>query len=61
MARNTLRLDTKGFENLLTKLDEVGGNINEIVTKALEEAGKTIADDTHSAMAASNLPAGGKY
>ena len=61
MARNTLRLDTKGFENLLTKLDEVGGNINEIVTKALEEAGKTIAEDTHSAMAASNLPAGGKY
>ena len=61
MARNTLRLDTKGFESLLTKLDEVGGNINEVVTKALEEAGQTIAEDTHKAMAANNLPAGGKY
>lgn len=61
MARNTLRLDTKGFESLLTKLDEVGGNINEVVTKALEEAGQTIAEDTHKAMAASYLPAGGKY
>lgn len=61
MARNTLKLDTKGFEQLLIKLDSVGGNVQEVVTKALEEAGQKISEDTHKAMAKQNLPAGGKY
>ena len=61
MARNTLKLDTKGFEQLLIKLDSVGGNVQEVVTKALEEAGQKIGEDTHKAMAKQNLPAGGKY
>lgn len=61
MARNTLKLDTKGFEQLLTKLDGLNGDVNEVVTKALEEAGQKIGEDTHKAMAKQNLPAGGKY
>lgn len=61
MARNTLKLDTKGFEQLLFKLDSLNGNVNETVTKALEEAGKKIGEDTHKAMEKRNLPAGGKY
>lgn len=61
MARNTLKLDIKGFENLLTKLDGLNGDVNKVVTKALEEAGQKIGEDTHRAMAANNLPAGGRY
>lgn len=61
MARNTLKLDTKGFEQLLTKLDSLGGNMIEVVDKALTDAGKKISEDTHKAMTKQNLPAGGKY
>lgn len=61
MARNTLKLDTKGFEQLLIKLDSVGGNVQDVVTKALEEAGQKIGEDTHKAMQQQYLPAGGKY
>lgn len=61
MARNTLKLDTKGFEQLLTKLDSLGGNMVEVVDKALTDAGQKISEDTHRAMAKQNLPAGGKY
>lgn len=61
MARNTLKLDTKGFEQLLTKLDSLGGDMIEVVDKALTDAGKKISEDTHKAMAKQNLPAGGKY
>ena len=61
MARNTLKLDTKGFEQLLTKLDSLGGNMVEVVDKALSDAGKKIGEDTHKAMAKEYLPAGGKY
>lgn len=61
MARNTLRLDTKGFEELLTKLEGLNGDVHEVVTKALEEAGQKIGEDTHKAMAKQNLPAGGIY
>ena len=61
MARNTLKLDTKGFEQLLTKLDSLGGDMIEVVDKALTDAGKKISEDTHKAMAKQNLPVGGKY
>ena len=61
MARNTLKLDMSGFEQLLVKLDGLNGDVNSIVTKALTEAGQRIAEDTHAAMANNNLPAGGKY
>lgn len=62
MARkNTLNIDTRGFEELITKLDELGGNIKEVVEDALNQAGETIEWDTKDAMASGNLPAKGKY
>jgi hypothetical protein len=61
MARNTLKLDTRGFEQLLTKLDSLGGDMIEVVDKALTDAGKKISEDTHKAMAKPNLSAGVKY
>lgn len=59
--RNTLRLDTSGFEELITKLDAVGGGVQKAVTDALLQAAETVHDDTVDAMAAINLPAQGKY
>ena len=61
MARNTLKLDTSGFESLLRKMDEMGGDVKHTVNKALGEASKKITADTEAALAVANLPAGGKY
>lgn len=59
--RNTLRLDTSGFEKMIEDLDKLGGNVKKAVTDALQQAAETIRDDTIDALADSNLPAHGKY
>lgn len=59
--RNTLKLDLKGFEELITKLEGLNGNVKKAVTDAMEQAGETIGEDTADAVEKSNLPAGGKY
>lgn len=59
--RNTLRLDTKGFEEMLRKLDALGGDTRTAVDRMLTTAAKRIAADTEKAMDAANLPAKGKY
>ena len=61
MARNTLRLDTSGFTEMLKKLDNLGGDVKKAVTDALQQSSETIAEDTEAAMVAANLPAHGKY
>lgn len=61
MSRNILKLDTKGFDAYAEKLDRLGADLKEIFTKALEEAGEKIGEDTISALATNNLPRGGKY
>ena len=61
MARNTMSLDMKGFNELLTKLDEAGGDLKKVVTEALNEAGAKIGEDTATAVQKSNLPARGKF
>lgn len=61
MSRNTLKLDTSGFEAVLRKIDAMGGNVKKAVDDALKQASETITEDTEDAMAASNLPARGNY
>lgn len=61
MARNTLKISTKGFGKMLTELDELGGNITKVATDALEQAAETIGEDTIEAVQPGNLPAGGEY
>lgn len=61
MGRTTLKLSTKGLEELITKFDQLGGDIKKVTEEALEEAGKKIGNDTLDALAPANLPAGGKY
>lgn len=61
MARNTLKLDTSGFEEMLRKLDSLGGNVQKAVEDALIQSAETIREDTIAAIDAANLPASGKY
>lgn len=61
MARNTLKLDTRGFEKMLIQLDSLGGNVQKAVQDALTQASETITEDTKAAMEPANLPAQGKY
>ncbi len=61
MGRNTLKLDTSGFEDMIDRLKKLGGDVQKAVTDALEQAGETITEDTRDAVTAPNLPAGGKY
>ena len=61
MARNTLKLDTSGFTELLRKLDSLGGDVKKAVDDALIQAAETITEDTEAAMDSANLPAGGRY
>lgn len=61
MARNTLKLDTTGFDSMLRKLDSLGGDVKRAVEDALEQSAETIEWDTKDAMAKGNLPRQGKY
>lgn len=61
MARNILRLNTKGFEEMLKKLDGLGGNVQKAVDESLTKAATKISQDTKEAMSPANLPARGKY
>lgn len=59
--RNTLRLDTSGFEELIVKLESLNGNVKAAVTDALMQAAETVHDDTVDAMADEYLPRQGDY
>lgn len=61
MARNTLKLDTKGFERMLIKLEGLGGDVNKAVEDALKPAAERIQMDTHLALSQQYLPAQGRY
>ncbi|MCR5652228.1 MAG: hypothetical protein K6F88_00340 [Ruminococcus sp.] len=61
MSRNILRLDTSGFTEMLTKLDNLGGNVKAATVEALTKASETITRSTENALENQNLPAHGKY
>lgn len=59
--RNKLHFDISAFERQIEQLEEVGGDVNAVLTEALEAAGEDIGVRTKEAMDEANLPAGGKY
>lgn len=61
MGKNLLKLDVSGFEEMLSKLDEVGGNVKRVTDKALTKAAETITQSTETALSMQYLPGGGKY
>lgn len=60
MARNTLKLDTNGFEEILKSLDTVEST-QRAVDDALATVAEKISTDTKKALSAQYLPASGKY
>lgn len=60
-TRNTLKLDTKGFTEMLRKLDSLGGDTRMAVDRMLTTASKRIAEDTEKALDPQYLPAKGHY
>lgn len=61
MGRNTLKLDTTGFEGMLNHLKEIGGDVQRATTEILQDFANAITDDTRAGVAKSELPAGGIY
>lgn len=61
MARNTLKLDTSGFDAVLQRLDSLGGDTHAAVEEVLTEAAQKVHDDTVAAIAKPNLPRQGMY
>lgn len=57
-----IKLELKGFEELIEKLDGLADNeLKPILSKVLEDVGEDIGQRTYEAMDKSNLPAKGKY
>lgn len=62
MARKRMiDIDFSAFGDYAEKLDKLGANLQDAFSKAMEQAAETVQEDTISAMAKGNLPAGGKY
>jgi hypothetical protein len=59
--RNTLRLDTSGFEELIVKLEGLEGDVKGAVTDALLQAAETVKDDTVDALSPQYMPRQGVY
>ena len=63
MARNKMKLDVKGFEEYMAKLDEVGGSsaMKKGVENALLASKEHINTKLDTLMIPANMPAHGKY
>lgn len=59
--RKNLKLDYSDFNELLTQLDGLEGDLKKPITEAFEMIAEELEDDTKDAIADSNMPAGGKY
>ena len=61
MARTILKLDTSQFDQMLRRLEKMGGDAKSAVSLALNKASEKISNDTLKALEKENLPAKGKY
>lgn len=61
MRRNKLALQISGLDELVEKMEEVGLNVEKVISEVMENAGEDVAVRTKEAMDKSDLPAGGKY
>lgn len=63
MARNKIGLQVDGFEEYMSKLDELGGSnaMKRGVESALKSSKAYVNPLINTAMSSANLPAGGKY
>lgn len=59
--KRKLSIDFNGLEELAERINELGGNLEQIIWGAMEKAGEKVQEDTRKALDAPNLPAKGKY
>lgn len=58
---NMLDIDFSNFNEYAERLEQLGADLQEIFDKILLEAAETVQEETKEAMAASYMPAHGKY
>lgn len=61
MGKNMLKLDTRGFDDYVAKLQKLKADLKPIFTDALTQAAETITKDTINGMKDQYLPAHGEY
>ena len=61
MGKNYMSIDFSAFADYAERLDNMQGDLTQIIGDAMEQAAATVQDDTRAAVSAGNLPAGGKY
>ena len=61
MPRNIMKLDTSGIDEMIRRLEAVGGDVQKAVADSMTQVGETISEDTLAALQDQYLPAGGAY
>ena len=59
--KNYINIDFSAFERYAEQLENLDADLVPVFTKAMELAGKKVAEDTQTAVQAANLPAAGNY
>lgn len=57
----TMKLEFKGFDEILKKLNKLEADTKSVVDEALTKTHEIVTEKAESAIANSNLPAGGKF
>lgn len=60
-GKNRIQFELGGWDALIEDLDEIGGDVKEVLTDALSAVGEDIGVETAEAMDKINLPAYGAY
>lgn len=57
----TMKLEFKGFDEVMRRLNKIEADTRGVVDEALEKTHEIVTQKAESAIANSNLPAGGRY
>ena len=58
---NKAKLEMSGFDTILKRLNELGGDARQVTDEALRKTHEIVTHNAEIAMQKANLPAGGKY
>ena len=59
--KNSINIDYSSFAEFAERLDELGANLQKVMTDSIEQAAETVQWDTQDAIAEANLPATGTF
>lgn len=61
MAKKKFSIEFDGFEDVISRLDKLNGDVRSTTEEALRETHKIVTRKAEDAMGKAHLPAGGKY